>query len=71
MNYSKEGDSREFYIIEKNELKLGIIDARKYEKQKFGKIKFRIRFNRKGKRPYLRRKFNHFKEGVANEKDPI
>ena len=33
MNYSKEGDSRVLYIIEKNELKLGILDAREYEKK--------------------------------------
>ena len=31
--YSQEGDSKEFYILEKEELKLGIIDAREYEKK--------------------------------------
>ena len=32
MYYSKEGDSKEFYIIGEDELKDGINDAREYEK---------------------------------------
>ena len=32
MYYSKEGDSKEFYIIGEDELKDGIKDAREYEK---------------------------------------